>query len=178
MAPSLGSEIISYGKIVFGHWSSFLGRFSSARCFDPNSLSIDIVVEGLNMGLPSEGHLDKSGAGSQTLTAAPRVDGFGYKTISLSNFAANLLLDIFDPFCTFDPLVVDLLVTAVVLNLPEEVVQPVQEVRITFVDRPGQRLKGEGLVQKYQLACALLGIEHHAVRQVIDEGVSFAIDHL
>ena len=46
----------------------------------------------------------------------------------------QLLLNLCDPFSPDDPLVVNEIVTAVVLDLSKEVVEPVQEIWITFVD--------------------------------------------
>ena len=83
------------------------------------------------------------------MTASP-LEVFVCRTIRilLQHVFLVLLLNICYPVRTFYPLFVDAIVTTVVFHLPEEVVQPVHEIRVAFVDGPSQRLKSKGLVQK------------------------------
>jgi len=85
------------------------------------------------------------------------------------------LFYVFIPVRTFNPFVVDSLIAAVIFNLPEKVIKPVEKIRISLSNRPCKRLKGKGFVKEDQFAGALLGIKHNAVGKIIDKCISLAV---
>src|SRR5210317_406599 len=89
-----------------------------------------------------------------------------------------LLLELFKPCITQEPLFVNLVVGAVVLCLDQEVVQPVDEVSVAFIYGPCQRLIGERLVEQFQFALTFFSKRNGVERQVVDECVNFAVEEI
>jgi hypothetical protein len=58
------------------------------------------------------------------------------------------LFNLLQPLGSRDPFVIDPVIPAIILNLAQEIVQPVEEIRIALRNGPGQRFKRERFVQK------------------------------
>ena len=56
----------------------------------------------------------------------------------------------FEPVGAFEPLVVNLVKAAVILDLFKKIVEKFEKVRVIFTDGPGERFGGKGFVQKDQ----------------------------
>jgi hypothetical protein len=58
-----------------------------------------------------------------------------------------MLLKVFKPLVTQEPLLVDFVVSPIIFGLHQKVVQPVDEVEVVFVDCPGQWLISERFIE-------------------------------
>ena len=61
-----------------------------------------------------------------------------------------LFSDIFIPLGVGDPLVINFFIRAILFNLIQKIVQPVEKIRVAFSNRPGKRFIRKRFIQKHQ----------------------------
>ena len=89
--------------------------------------------------------------------------------------ARTPLADKLEPAPGLEPLVVDLLISAIRLDTFQQLVQPAKKIGIVLTDRPGKQFDRKRLVEKHELICVMHCRQPDVGRQ---NGLTLSASHI